>query len=410
MKTGILGDAPTRIADRDEASAEPIHPTVKVACVHNFATHYTKRTFELLAQKCDVHYYFYSAGGENYWLPEHGVCRGRFQCEYLPGFQLGRTRIAPSLPFKLLTGGYDLVIKCINGRFALPVTYLAARFRKKPFILWTGIWMRLNTPFHRLMFPVTRHIYRHADAVIVYGEHVKRYLITEGVSASRIFVAPHAVDNTKYCRAVREEDKAALRTKLGIAPQQKIVLYLGRLESIKGLSYLVEAFASLGRADSVLVLAGTGTERAALECLVHERQLDQSVRFTGYVPTDQSVSYYALADVMVLPSVSTRTSRELWGLVVNEAFNQSLPVIATDTVGAAAGGLVQDGVNGFVVPERNSRALASALDSLLEHSELRLRFGRNARELIAGWTQERMVERFQQAIAHALRAGPRSTN
>ncbi len=374
---------------------------VKVAFVHNFVTYYTQRTFELLAQHYDVRYYFFSGGRESYWLPEHGIRMGRFRGEYLPGFQLGRTRIVPALPFKLLRGDYDVVVKCINGRFALPATFLSAWLRRKPFVLWTGIWNRINTPFHRLLFPITRYIYRHADAIVVYGEHVKRYLVDEGVRPQRIFVAAHAVDNDNYNRIIPEHEKACLREKVGIAPGKKVVLYLGRLESIKGISFLIEAFSSIGRDDSVLVLAGTGSQRPGLERLVRERQL-QGVRFTGYVPVEQAVLYYALADVFVLPSITDATFREPWGLVVNEAFNQGLPVIATESVGAAAGGLVQDGITGFVVPERDSGALAKALDQILANPRLRRQLSENARELISRWTQEDMVVRFQQAIAYAI--------
>ena len=68
---------------------------------------------------------------------------------------------------------------------------------------------------------------------------------------------------------------------------------------------------------------------------------------------------YAACDVLVVPSVPTRTFREPWGLVVNEAMNQGLAVIATDAVGAAAGGLVRDGENGLIVPAGDERALAA---------------------------------------------------
>jgi glycosyltransferase involved in cell wall biosynthesis len=329
---------------------------------------------------------------------------GRFRGEYLPGFQIGRTRIVPTLPLKLLCGDYDVVVKCVNGRFALPASFLSARLRRKPFILWTGIWMRINTRFHRFLFPITRYIYHHANAIVVYGEHVRRYLVDEGVPPDRIFVAPHAVDNSNYNRIIPEQEKAGLRDRLGIAPGKKVVLYLGRLEAIKGISYLVEAFSSMGRKDSVLVLAGTGSERPALERLVHERHLQDSVRFTGYVPVEQAILYYAVADVFVLPSITAVTGRETWGLVVNEAFNQGLPVIAAESVGAAAGGLLQDGVTGFVVPERDSGALAKALDQILADTQLRQRLSENARERISRWTQEEMVIRFQQAIAYALQS------
>ena len=85
-------------------------------------------------------------------------------------------------------------------------------------------------------------------------------------------------------------------------------------------------------------------------------------------------------------------------MVVNEAFNQGVPVIATDAVGAAAGGLVQDGVNGFIVPERDSMALAQALQCILDDPDLRERLSQNARQIIAGWDNERMVMGFRQAI------------
>jgi glycosyltransferase involved in cell wall biosynthesis len=96
------------------------------------------------------------------------------------------------------------------------------------------------------------------------------------------------------------------------------------------------------------------------------------------------------------------TGKEPWGLVVNEAMNQGVPVVATDAVGAAAGGLVQNGVNGFVVPERDSKALAEAIGRILNDDELRATMSRNAKRIIAGWDNERMVQGFQQAIAYAL--------
>jgi glycosyltransferase involved in cell wall biosynthesis len=373
---------------------------VKIAFITNICAHYRVQTFETLARYHDVDYYFFSAGDEWYWQQEHGVRAGDFHYEYLPGFRLGRTRVTPTLPWKLWRGNYDVYIKCINGRFALPITYLIARLKRKPFILWTGIWMRLQTPFHRLAWPLTRYIYRHADAIVVYGEHVKRYLMSEGVPGERIFVAAHAVDNKAYNRPVSEEEKQALRQQLNIVPGKKIVLYLGRLVEEKGLPYLLEAFALLQQDDAVLVLVGTGPEKARLERLAQELGIAANVRFVGYVPPERTVPYYSISWVYILPSVTTPYFKEPWGLVVNEAFNQGVPVIATDAVGAAAGGLVQDGINGFVVPERDSVALAKALRRILDDPDLRERFSQNARQIIATWDNERMVLGFRQAIEY----------
>jgi len=79
-----------------------------------------------------------------------------------------------------------------------------------------------------------------------------------------------------------------------------------------------------------------------------------------------------------------------------------LPVVATEAVGAAAGGLVQSGVNGFVVPERDSGALAEAMERILTDGKLRDDMSQNARRIIAHWDNERMVKGFQEAIEYAL--------
>jgi glycosyltransferase involved in cell wall biosynthesis len=375
---------------------------MKVAFVTHFCPHYRVKTFEMLGRVRKVDYLFYSPGNEWYGQGLTGAWRGDFHHEYLPGFQLTRhTRLSPSLVTRLWRKKYDVFVKCINGRFALPVTYLVARLRRKPFVLWTGIWMTLETRFHRLAFPLTRWIYRHADSIVVYGEHVKNYLIQQGVEREKIFVAAHAIDNAAYEKPVSPERKMGLRADLCVK-DRKVVLYLGRLEEEKGLDYLIRAFALLRRDDAVLVFAGDGSRREALKALIKQEGIDHATRFVGYVSPKDALEYYAIADVYVLPSITMPTGKEPWGLVVNEAMNQGVPVVATDAVGAAAGGLVQSGVNGFVVPERDSAALSDAIATILNNDALREKMRGNALRVVAGWHNERMVKGFEQAIEYAV--------
>jgi glycosyltransferase involved in cell wall biosynthesis len=375
---------------------------MNVAFVTHFCPHYRVKTFEMLAQVYNVEYFFYSPGNEWYGQGIHGVRGGNFRYAYLSGFQLTRwTRVAPSLLTHLWRKDYAVFVKCINGRFALPVTYLIARLRRIPFVLWTGTWMTVQIPFHRLVFPLTRWLYRHADAIVVYGEHVRSYLVEQGVQKERIFVAAHAVDNSLYCRPVSPRDKARLKAHLSLEGR-KVVLYLGRLEEIKGLEYLIRAFARLSLDDAVLVVAGDGSLYKSLTALAQEQGIQTKTRFTGYVSPEDALFYYAVADLFVLPSITMPTGKETWGLVVNEAMNQGLPVIATEAVGAAAGGLVQSGVNGLVVPERDSAALAQAIERILTDAKLREEMSQNARRIIAEWDNEQMVKGFQEAIAYAL--------
>jgi len=116
----------TRLPNLDKAAPSRKH---RVGFGHNFATHYTKRTFELLAEACEVKFLFFSDGDVPCWPAENGVQKGSFVSEYLPGFAVAGTRIVPRLPVRLLRGNYDLIVKCVNGRYALPVTYLATRLR-----------------------------------------------------------------------------------------------------------------------------------------------------------------------------------------------------------------------------------------------------------------------------------------
>lgn len=374
---------------------------MKIAFVTNLCPHYRIATFERLARYHEIDYLFFSAGHEPYWDRRHGVSMGHFNGEYLPGFHLlPGLRIVPALVARLLQADYSAVIKCINGRFALPLTYMMARLRRIPFVLWTGIWHHPDTSFHRLTYPLTRYLYTHADAIAVYGAHVRRYLVSLGVRNECIFEAWHALDNSRYNRPVSESELADLRRTLGLETL-RVVLFVGRLEQEKGLSFLVQALEKLNRKDTSLLFAGAGRERSALEAECARSHVPAV--FAGYVPTEELYRYYALADVFALPSVTTPTFKEPWGLVVNEAMNQGVPVVASDAVGAAAGGLIQNDVNGFIVPERDVMALAQAIGSLLNDNSLRVRMGGMARHTIAAWDNERMVEGFRAAIEHACR-------
>jgi len=208
------------------------------------------------------------------------------------------------------------------------------------------------------------------------------------------------VDNSAYHQPVAEQAKAALRAKLSLG-DRKVILYLARLEEEKGGDYLIGAFTHLNLEDAVLVVVGDGSLRETLEALARQQGVQERVRFVGYVPPEETQIYYAIAEVYVLPSVTMPTGKEPWGLTVNEAMNQGVPVVASEAVGAAAGGLVQSGVNGFVVPERDSAALAQALHCILTDVALREAMSQNARQTIAAWDNERMVEGFQHAIDYA---------
>ena len=303
--------------------------------------------------------------------------------------EAGAARLAGS-------GRYRAVIAGLNGRTALLGSYLAARVRRVPFVLWTGIWAHPHTAAHALSVLPTRHLYRHADAVATYGVHVSRHVEASRGARGGVFVAPQTVDVEHFGAAVSEEDCAHARRRAGGENTEMLVLYVGRLELEKGVRVLLEAWrdADLG-SGARLALAGAGPLEA------EATQAGGGVRVLGYLGPLELPALYAAADVLVLPSVRTATFREPWGLVVNEAMLQRTPVIVSDAVGAAAGGLVRDGRNGLVSPAGDSGALSARLQALSRSKELRERLGAAACADASELTPAAWAEGMRRALAHA---------
>ena len=303
--------------------------------------------------------------------------------------QSGAVRLAGS-------GRYRAVIASLGGRVALPGSYLAARARGVPFVLWATIWAHPRTPGHALSYLPTRHLYRAADAVVTYGEHVSRYVQERRGDRGHVYVAPQAVDVEHFAAAVPEDARAAARAGAAGGPADLLVLFVGRLEREKGVDVLLEAWrrADLGE-GAALALAGEGS------LAPRARAAGGGVRLLGQVSPVDLPALYAAADVLVLPSIRTATFTEPWGLVVNEAMLQRTPPITSDAVGAAAGGLVRDGHNGLVFPAGDSAALAARLSALATAPGLRERLGERAREDASRLTPAAWVDGVRAALAAA---------
>ena len=171
-------------------------------------------------------------------------------------------------------------------------------------------------------------------------------------------------------------------------------LFAGRPAREKGLGVLFEAWSTSGlqAPTAALVLVGTGPIPPWVPA-------GGAVAALGAVPASELRDLYAASHVLVVPSIATRSFREPWGLVVNEAMNQGLPAIASDAVGAAAGGLVRDGRNGVVVPAGDAIALAAAMRRLAGDGDTRRRLGATGREDVAAYDFDAWAAGFAEALA-----------
>ena len=367
---------------------------MRIALVTNLCTHYRRPLYEELRRRFDVELFFTSSGSE--WYRPAGVDA---PSQGLMNASGGSLAVLPAL----VRGGYDCIVASLTGRAIVPAVYLASRLRRTPLVLWVGIWSHPETPFHRLTRPLVRHLYRSADAVLAYGTHVAEFVATESRRHERIFVAPQAVDGERFRRAVPGSIVDQLRRTLALT-DKPVVTFVGRLEPEKGLDVLLHASAA-SRASHMLLLVGTGSGEPSLRRLAGDLGIADRVRFAGWAGQAELPAYLRTSDLLVLPSVTTPRFKEPWGLVVNEAMCCSLPVIATDAVGAAAGGLVVDGVTGIVVPESSVASLAAALDRLCSDREQRVAMGLAGSELVSAYTFAAAADAFEEATTAAVARG-----
>jgi D-inositol-3-phosphate glycosyltransferase len=220
-----------------------------------------------------------------------------------------------------------------------------------------------------------------------------------GIAPDKVCVVPLGVDVDDFApRAV-----SAVRQRLGLRGK-RVVLYVGRLERLKGADTLLETVAELatrpGFDDVHTLLVGAdsgdgqrqsghpGGERGRLEALAASLGVSQRVTFLGALPHADLADLYSLADVCVVPSRA-----ETFGLVALEAQASGTPVVA-----AAVGGLldiVEDGVTGFLVRGREPRDFAGRIARILDSTATRLGLGDAARERAAQFTWTRSVDRLQ---------------
>jgi len=238
-----------------------------------------------------------------------------------------------------------------------------------------------------------RWLTRRACGFLAVGTSNSRYWLQYGAKPEKIFQAGYAVDNDFFRREANRyrSGRDQLRCASGW-DQPYLLLYVGRLSWEKGVDVLIEAMRRISatRPDIGLLIAGDGPERRALE--TQAQDLPQ-VHFLGFQDWNQLPRFYAAVDLFVLPS-----RREPWGMVVNEAMASGLAVVATGRVGAAED-LIREGESGFVVPENDAPALASAIDRACQSVDRLHAMGAIAQQLVESRSFQTTLDGFHQALS-----------
>jgi len=349
-------------------------------------------------------YYCASTNAERPWSASWQM---KYDSEVLPGInvlaKLGITGFSywnPEITSKLTAGRHDALI---IGGYNYPTMMAAIRFarrRRIPYFLMSESHLREPRAIWRRIVkqPIVRRVVRNAAGCFPTGTWARDYLLHYGASPDRLWFLPNVPDVEQLdCTAQSfAPQRDELRQRFGL-PNAPVVLYVGRLVEFKRVDVLIRAFAKLGGdSPAHLVIVGDGVLRPQLEALAEQLGVAARTQFRGFVEPAEIPLWYAVGDVMVLPSVG-----ETWSVAVLEALASGLPVITTDTVGAAADA-IKNPVVGTIVPSADATALSQAISA-------RLADGPDRTKVRAAWATARdgyrydvLSRRLVEALRHTI--------
>jgi colanic acid/amylovoran biosynthesis glycosyltransferase len=276
---------------------------------------------------------------------------------------------ASGLPLVVTFHGYDVPVLTQRARF-LPQNWLYA-------LLAPSLW-------------------RHLTLGLCASRELLELLVSAGIARERLRLYQLGIDLAAFARGPR-----------GPLPQ---VVMIGRFVEKKGFEYGLRAFAAaLARGSKAeLTLVGAGEREGAYRTLIRELGIDEQVRLAGVLAPAQVAQLLAQSDVLLAPSVVAKDGdRESGVIVVKEASASELAVLGTRHGGIPE--IIDDGVTGYLVPERDVEALSARLSLLLDDRALLLRLGRAGRaKMEREYDLSRRVlaleEHYDEAIARARRA------
>ena len=218
-----------------------------------------------------------------------------------------------------------------------------------------------------------------ADIILAPSRFVETDLRNNGIPEDRIVYIPYGAEVDQSPVPQRDNLARPLR-----------VLYVGQVGYRKGLQYVLDAVASMSSSQAELTVVGPIVNRSKILA-----GLPHNARYLGKLNRDRLRAEYAKADVFVLPSLA-----EGMALVILEAMAFGLPVIITDECGYE--GVVRDGIEGFVIPSRDTRLIVQSLEVLWRNHDLRSRMSQASRQRAEIYTWKRFERQLIRELSDRL--------
>lgn len=316
---------------------------------------------------------------------------------YLPtyGFVLSLP-ISPSYPKNLLETSGDI----LNIHEPFPLADLTLE-----------IFPKLRKNFSKIITSWQCDITRQKWTFPIYGKFIHRFL----EKVDKIIVNnPKIIANSDFLKHYKNKCEVIpiginldwANTKLENVDLSKIrkvnnnnlmILFVGRLVIYKGIEYLIEAMKFVEKGS--LIIIGSGPLEKSLKKLIIELNLESKIKMIPEVDEKTLQAYYKACDIFVLPSIN---EAEAYGIVQIEAMVCGKPLICTE-LGTGTSFVNQHNVTGLVVPPRDTKELAHAINKMTNDKELREKFGNNGRiRAFTEFTSDKMIQRTYELYQQLL--------
>ena len=213
----------------------------------------------------------------------------------------------------------------------------------------------------------------HCDKVISVSGDLAETMKSLGITEDKIVILRNAVDTERF----KPFKNMELRYKYAIGENEILILFVGYLDTFKGIFELIAAFYEMNKKNKnvKLMMVGTGPKKDELKKKVLKLNLENFLIFTGKVSPVEMHKYYQAADIFVLPSYT-----EGLPISVLEAMACGLPIVTTNVGGIPE--VIEDGLNGFIINSKDETELREKLKILIKNKGLREKFGNKSIEIV----------------------------
>ncbi len=241
-------------------------------------------------------------------------------------------------------------------------------------------------------------VYKKVDLAFYVGENNMNYFLQHGLTSNKLIRAPHAVDNARFSdwNEELESDLITWKESLGIAENELVVLFVGKLEPKKNPNFILDLAALLPSPKFKFLIVGDGVLGDELK---QKAKDDNRILFLPFQNQSKMPSVYRLGDVMVLPSLGPG---ETWGLAMNEAMACGIPIFGSSKCGGSID-LIDDSC-GLIFDPRDLNAVVNQLNALADNPEALANLKAGAFKKIQQFRYDKIVDAVIEGIHRIDRA------